>query len=270
MKKTLIVFMLVLLSLVLVVSCDDNSKKVYTVTFDSNGGSDVDPVAVTVKNREKVTEPTAPTKSGYVFKYWAREDSEEKFDFGTAITTDITLTALWRKPTTGDTVTLGTVTWLVLDVDTDNNAALLISKDVLAEKKFNNTRDETKIPTYAGSGIQKYLNETTSSDGFFKTYNLSTDYMKRVTFSDGGETTTISGTDSGDYVFLLSKKEAENEKYFTTDAARIANRCSWWLRTPGKSNSHVYYVGDNGKIGEWWEESGSIYVRPAFWYNLND
>ena len=65
----------------------------YTVTFNSDGGSAV--AAVTVESGQKVTEPTAPTKEGYTFDGWY--NGETKFDFNTAITGNITLTAHWTE-----------------------------------------------------------------------------------------------------------------------------------------------------------------------------
>ena len=66
---------------------------VYTVTFDSNGGS-----AVTAQNIEagqKATEPADPTKSGYDFKGWTLNGSA--YDFNTAVNGDITLVATWEQ-----------------------------------------------------------------------------------------------------------------------------------------------------------------------------
>ena len=66
---------------------------VYTVTFDSNGGS-----AVTAQNIEagqKATKPADPTKSGYDFKGWTLNGST--YDFNTAVNGDITLVATWEQ-----------------------------------------------------------------------------------------------------------------------------------------------------------------------------
>ena len=63
----------------------------YTVTFDSNGGSEVESLVVT--GGEKATEPTSPTKTGYTFAGWY--NGETAYDFSTAVTADITLTAKW-------------------------------------------------------------------------------------------------------------------------------------------------------------------------------
>jgi uncharacterized repeat protein (TIGR02543 family) len=65
---------------------------IYTVTFDSNGGS-----AVAVQNIEagqKATEPTAPTKDGFDFKGWTLNGSA--YDFNSAVSANITLVASWE------------------------------------------------------------------------------------------------------------------------------------------------------------------------------
>ncbi len=67
----------------------------HTVTFDTDGGSTVE--AATVKDGEKVTKPTDPTKEGYVFKGWY--NGETAYDFESAVTADITLKAKWEVVT---------------------------------------------------------------------------------------------------------------------------------------------------------------------------
>ena len=64
----------------------------YTVTFNSNGGSEVK--AATVVKGEKVTKPTDPTREGYAFKGWFNGETE--YDFDSAVTADITLVAKWE------------------------------------------------------------------------------------------------------------------------------------------------------------------------------
>ena len=69
----------------------------YTVTFDSNGGSEVD--AQTVRFGNKAEKPADPTKQGYVFGTWTMNGTE--YDFETPVKADITLIATWN--TSGDT-----------------------------------------------------------------------------------------------------------------------------------------------------------------------
>ena len=64
----------------------------YTVTFDSNGGSDVATQHVLVGG--KASTPEAPEREGYTFDGWYLNG--EKFNFGNKITDNITLTAQWK------------------------------------------------------------------------------------------------------------------------------------------------------------------------------
>ena len=68
------------------------NKNTYTVTFDADNGTN--PWTATVKEGETVTEPSVPEKGGNTFLGWFI--GNEKFDFDTPITADITLTARWE------------------------------------------------------------------------------------------------------------------------------------------------------------------------------
>jgi len=66
--------------------------KEYTVKFDVDGKI---VSTKTVKEGEKVSKPSAPTKDDYTFKYWTLNGVE--YDFTKAVTGDITLKAEWKK-----------------------------------------------------------------------------------------------------------------------------------------------------------------------------
>ncbi|MBR6276397.1 MAG: InlB B-repeat-containing protein [Prevotella sp.] len=68
---------------------------IYTVTFDSNGGSAVD--AQTVFHGEKASEPADPTREGYTFGGWKNGDAD--YDFSAAVTSNLNLTAEWTPIT---------------------------------------------------------------------------------------------------------------------------------------------------------------------------
>lgn len=72
-------------------SIKDNVK-VYTVTFDSDGGTEVSSQVVISGN--VVVEPISPEKDEYMFKYWTLNG--EVYDFSTPVTSDITLVAMWE------------------------------------------------------------------------------------------------------------------------------------------------------------------------------
>ncbi len=72
------------------------TKSLYTVTFNSNGGSVV-AEKTDIPLGSLITEPTLPTKSGYTFSGWYKEDSlTNAWDFAIDTVTDnITLYAKW-------------------------------------------------------------------------------------------------------------------------------------------------------------------------------
>ena len=70
-------------------------EETFKVTFDSAEGSAVE--AAEVKKGEKVAKPADPSREGHTFKGWFNGETE--FDFDTAITADITLTAKWEAVT---------------------------------------------------------------------------------------------------------------------------------------------------------------------------
>lgn len=70
------------------------SPTVYTVTFDSRGGSAV--ASQDVEKDGKVAQPEDPTRAGYTFDGWYTEANDgQKFDFNTAVIGNITLYAHW-------------------------------------------------------------------------------------------------------------------------------------------------------------------------------
>ena len=63
----------------------------YTVTFQSEGGSEV---ASQIRANAPAARPADPTKEGYTFIGWYSGESE--WDFETPVTADLTLTAKWQ------------------------------------------------------------------------------------------------------------------------------------------------------------------------------
>ena len=83
------------------------SVTTYTVTFNSNGGTEVSNQNVVAG--EQAVAPADPTREGYNFAGWYSDSAlTELFSFGTAITGNLTLYAKWEaqsKPTNSFTVT---------------------------------------------------------------------------------------------------------------------------------------------------------------------
>lgn len=75
---------------------NSNSKKIYTVTFDSQGGNEIKQQEIA--EGEMVLKLTDPIKKDYVFVEWQLDG--EVFDFSVEIDKDITLKAKWVKKET--------------------------------------------------------------------------------------------------------------------------------------------------------------------------
>ena len=103
MKNRLIYIVLTiftLFSFALCAACSPNNEETmqYTVSFNSNGGSEV--LEINVDDGEKCVEPIAPKKEAtaaicYEFEYWYEVDESIPFDFNSFINKDITLNAKW-------------------------------------------------------------------------------------------------------------------------------------------------------------------------------
>lgn len=75
---------------------DSGVAEKVTVTFNSNGGTDV--AAQTIDQNTAASEPAAPTKAGYTFAGWYKDEAlKEKYDFTQSVTENITLYAAWTK-----------------------------------------------------------------------------------------------------------------------------------------------------------------------------
>ncbi len=140
-KKKLTVAVLAVVAIILVVvmavMLSNKTSDAYEVTFDV-GVSGLNKVIKTDKNG-KITMPEVPTKEGYTFAGWYY--GNEKFDFSTQITKDITLTAKWtivEEPDNTEKVTTYTVKFNV-----DGGSAVkaqTIEEGKLATKPANPTK----------------------------------------------------------------------------------------------------------------------------------
>ena len=90
---------------------------VYTVSFDSAGGSSVD--SQEIKRGEKIEEPDVPTRAGYEFAGWYSGSIAWLFDSYT-VRKDMTLTARWKSAA-------HTVTFVTDEYDTEPYKTVRVS-----------------------------------------------------------------------------------------------------------------------------------------------
>lgn len=91
----------VLLSILVLASCQQpDSETIYTVTFDSRGGSAVS--AQSVISGTAVVRPADPYRNQYTFTGWYDDAAlTHLYEFGTAVTSNLTLYAGWKTATGG-------------------------------------------------------------------------------------------------------------------------------------------------------------------------
>ena len=68
-----------------------------TITFNSDGGTSVDPI--TIQSGQTLTLLTPPTKSGYIFRVWMDQNETPVYD-GALLGESTTLTAFWDNAST--------------------------------------------------------------------------------------------------------------------------------------------------------------------------
>ena len=187
------------------------------------------------------------------------------------------------------------IEWIMLDKDEATGNQLLITKDVIEFKKFDD--DDNTI--WLNSYIRKWLNEDFYNIAF---NNNEKETIVPITKEDftrslyNSSYLAENGT-SSEKVFLLSQDEAT--KYFTKDNKRIAKPTQyvldkgietsigneyygtsyWYLRSKGENIDHnsashydnTFCINARGFVETIGicpqKESG---IRPAIWYNPND
>ena len=99
-------------SFVITYSLAPQAGSYYTVTFNTNGGSEIDPQTIPNDGSSKPSIPNpAPTKNGYVFAGWySDEELTEAFNFNAPVTADVTAYANWIKMPLSETYSVSTLT----------------------------------------------------------------------------------------------------------------------------------------------------------------
>ena len=95
MKRNLMFLIVIAMAMAtLFVSCTEEppAPELFTVTFDSDGGSSV--AAQQVERGKCAQQPTSPVKEGYEFVNWNLDG--KVYDFAMPITKSITLKAVWK------------------------------------------------------------------------------------------------------------------------------------------------------------------------------
>ncbi|CAI9672977.1 hypothetical protein HZP39_12120 [Elizabethkingia anophelis] len=186
-----------------------------------------------------------------------------------------------------DIIVFGNYNWLVLDVKVGN--ALIITENIIEQRWYHSCFVDI---TWADCELRNYLNNE-----FYNTFG--SDEKDRIiavtnTNDDNQWFKTNGGTDTCDYIFLLSLEEVckyfgdsckglfnkDNQKWLIDDEnnrkrqVKFGAKNHWWrLRSPGyygrtsasvSINGNIYVRG-NGVYGTPKDSGG---VRPALWLKI--
>ena len=113
-RSKVLLIVLLLLGCILFVACEKlpkvvltpTDKEEYIVTFVYENGLENKNVRVTAD--DTVTEPSEPTKEGYVFLGWFKQGN--KYDFSLPVKADMTLKAKWEEASN-----LASITYVLFD-----------------------------------------------------------------------------------------------------------------------------------------------------------
>lgn len=152
MKKLISMLFMAVLAVVAMTGCDDEETVLqkYTVTFNSQGGSEVAPQAVYAG--EKIVKPANPTKEKEYFVDWYKEaECTNVWDFeNETVSQDITLYAKWTS--------------IAYTVTFETNGGSAIEAQLVPEGTF--ATKPVPAPTKEGNLFEEWYTEQTMTNPF--------------------------------------------------------------------------------------------------------
>lgn len=158
-------------------------------------------------------------------------------------------------------ISFGGHNWTILTIE--DGKALLLSTTLVNEMPYH---EQDSAVTWEECDLREYLN-----NDFYKKFTDEERAMI-IPVENDNSTNEAYGTSGGDKttdkIFLLSIDEVEK---YCENHSDLTQDSSWWLRSPGKDNTHAACVGKTGTVftdGFNVGRSGNG-VRPALWINLS-
>lgn len=170
------------------------------------------------------------------------------------------------------------IEWIVLDKQDDK--VLLLSEKILDRRNYFGANYPV---TWENSHLRFWLNAVFYESAFNEEEQQRIQQTEVVN-EDKFQWKTDGGSNTEDYIFLLSISEAES--YIPNEVDRIAavttyaNRnaddsqrdyADWWLRSPGNYSYHAAYVFNYGGVNAngYGVKRDDLGVRPALWVTLD-
>lgn len=196
----------------------------YTVTFVSDGQTYT---FEKVKSGEKVNEPTAPTKTGYVLTGWY--DGETEYDFDTPVTEDKTLTAGWE-------VAKYTVTF-----DSNNGSA---AKTETVE--HGDTVEKPETPVREGYCFEGWYKGETKYD--FSAAVTEATALKAKWTSEADINAAFTAALSADYSNFTSASTVSEQSDSYTDTFFQTANLAYWKTGSALFEDHLVVFSDDGRM----------------------
>ena len=168
----------------------------FTITFNSNGGSDVE--SQKVFPNEKVNKPENPTKekngyTNYEFEGWyTDEEYKEKYNFDLEVTKDITLYAKWNSKTDSATEIFSTM-------QTKSKLSAKYTKNIVKQEKTIFEKVTNNLDDWSGTYLITY-NDKSCFDGSLTELDNPNNTQNIVV-----ENNTITGEEYLNYTFTFEK-----------------------------------------------------------------
>ena len=195
-----------------------NDKTTFTVTFDTKGGTAIEPQ--TVNKGEKVQKPQDPQKEGYIAVGWTRQGIDWSFD--RTVSSDITLTVKWQPVTytvtydaNGGTVAAETETFVY-------DAAYVLSAPERAGYAFAGWYDGDAL-YQSGAAWRTAADKTLKARWLPLTYSVTYHQLhdgengegNPVSFTPDDDTITLTSPTRYGHTFIGWTWEGQNEPQMT-------------------------------------------------------
>ena len=244
-KSLLASLLLVIFSVFVLASCKNSE---YTVSFNVDGGSSIENITT---EDGKISKPADPTKAGYKFGGWYKDEAlTEPFDFSKdTIDADTTLYAKWDK------VTSYTVTFNV-------NGGTAVAAQTVEE---NGLLKEPTAPTKTGSTFVGWYKDEALTEAWnfasdkvtsnITLYAKWSDNVSSTTYivkfdTDGGNTINPQAVNGGD-LLIKPNNPTKSGSTFVGWYKDEALTEAWNFATDKVTSNITLYAK--------WEESGSSY-----------
>ena len=237
-KSIGVLIIIALICILFTYKCEhDDVVDVYTITFNSDGGTEF--ASQQVEEKNKVTKPADPTKDGYNFIGWYVGD--EPYNFDSEVTKDLEIVAKWEE------IVIINVTGVTVD-----QTAVTLSPggttQIVAIIEPADATDQTLIWTTSNAEIA-----TVDENGNVTGVKVGKTSIT-LTTNDGGFTAIIDVNVSSDVVAVEGIKLNKTSLNLNTNAsetlkasitpADASNKGVTW----SSSNAKVATVDANGKV----------------------